>query len=249
MLHNVAPETGYDFEPNRILRITPEFLERVIGFVISLSSYPFALDGVPARLTVGKDAKPFVVFTFDDGYRDNRDSAYQILRKYNIPMAIYVPSNFADGKNDLLWLALEIALRRSPSVDIELGCDRLHFSSRTNEEKARAFHQIYWTLQAHSEDMARTVVTTLCDRCGFEPSALNRELIMDWYEISQLAANSLVSIGAHTTGHYALSKFDTVATRRQIAVNIARIEAKLDRPSHNCSFPYGDKLACGPREF
>lgn len=131
---------------------------------------------------------------------------------------------------------------------IELGCDRLHFSSRTNEEKARAFHQIYWTLRAHSEDLARTVVTTLCDRRGFEPSALNRELIMDWYEICQLAADSLVLIGAHTTGHYALSKLDTVATRRQIAVNIARIEAELDRPCHNCNFPYGDELACGPRE-
>ena len=102
MPHNVAPETGYDFEPNRILRITPEFLERLIRFVTSLSFDPFALDGVPAGLTVGKDAKPFVVFTFDDGYRDNRGSAYQILRKHNIPMAIYVPSNFADGKNDLL---------------------------------------------------------------------------------------------------------------------------------------------------
>ena len=102
MLHNVAPEAGCDFEPNRILRITPEFLERVIGFAISLSFDPFALDGVPARLTVGKDAKPFVVFTYDDGYRDNIDSASQILRKHNIPLAIYVPSNFADGKNDPL---------------------------------------------------------------------------------------------------------------------------------------------------
>ena len=109
-------------------------------------------DDVPARLTVGKDTKPFVVFTFDDGYRDNGDSSFQILRKHNIPRAIYVPSNFVDGKDDLLWLALEIAVRRSPSVDIELGRDLLHFSSRTNQEKARAFHQIYWTLRAHPED-------------------------------------------------------------------------------------------------
>jgi len=71
MQHNVAPETGYDFEPNRILRITPEFLERMIGLVIELSFDPIAFDDVPARLTAGEDDERFGVFTFDDGYRDN----------------------------------------------------------------------------------------------------------------------------------------------------------------------------------
>ena len=77
---------------------------------------------------------------------------------------------------------------------------------------------------------------------------MNRELIMVWDEMRQFAFDPLVTIGAHTTGHYALSTLDTVTARRQMAVNIARIEAELDRACHNCSFPCGDELACGPRE-
>jgi peptidoglycan/xylan/chitin deacetylase (PgdA/CDA1 family) len=72
---------------------------------------------------------------------------------------------------------------------------------------------------------------------------------MVWDEMRQFAFDPLVTIGAHTTGHYALSKLDSVTARRQMAVNIARIEAELARACHNCSFPCGDELACGPREF
>ena len=46
-----------------------------------------------------------------------------------------------------------------------------------------------------------------------------------------------MTIGAHTTGHYALSKLDTVNARRQMADNIAHIQAELDLPCHHFGFP------------
>ena len=53
MLHHVRPEPPQDFEPNRILKVTPEFLDGVLRQVIEAGFDPIALDDVPARLAQG----------------------------------------------------------------------------------------------------------------------------------------------------------------------------------------------------
>lgn len=42
---------------------------------------------------------PNVCVTFDDGYRDNIDIAYPILKKYNIPFTIFLTTSFIDSTN------------------------------------------------------------------------------------------------------------------------------------------------------
>lgn len=249
MLHSVGPDTGYAFEPNRFLRISPEFLEEVVGLVHEMGFEAISLDEIPARLAAGNEAQPFVAFTFDDGYRDNRDYALPILRRHNIPMAIYVTSEFADGTGDLWWLALETAIRRASFVDIAVGTQRMAFETRTDDAKDRAFHRIYWALRDLPEVETRATVARLCNDTGLDRSALCRDLVMDWDELRALAADPLITIGAHTTGHYALAKLDAKTARQQMAGSVARLEMELRSPCRHFSFPYGSRSACGPREF
>ena len=46
----------------------------------------------------------FVCFTFDDGYRDNLQYALPILKKYDAPFALYIPTSFPDRPGELWWL-------------------------------------------------------------------------------------------------------------------------------------------------
>jgi peptidoglycan/xylan/chitin deacetylase (PgdA/CDA1 family) len=108
MLHHVTPDRPRDFEPNGILKVTPEFLESVIEEVRGAGFEIIALDDVKARLAGKRStSKPFAVFTLDDGYKDNRDFAYPVFKRHNVPFTIYVPTAYADGEGDLWWLALE----------------------------------------------------------------------------------------------------------------------------------------------
>ena len=49
------------------------------------------------RLTERDFRRRFVCLTFDDGYRDNLEYAYPILKKYEVPFALYVPTSFPTG--------------------------------------------------------------------------------------------------------------------------------------------------------
>lgn len=127
MLHHVTPEPQGAFSPNGILKVTPEFLETVIQQVKAAGFDCISLDDVPERIARGDASRPFAVFTLDDGYKDNREHAYPIFKRYGVPFTIYVPSSFADGTGDLWWLNLEEALRRLSSVTLEMNGTRRSF--------------------------------------------------------------------------------------------------------------------------
>ena len=72
---------------------------------------------------------------------------------------------------------------------------------------ARSFEQLYWWLRSlETEDELRVVVRELCARYGVDLSALCGELCMGWDEITELARDPLVTIGAHTVNHFMLKK-------------------------------------------
>ena len=75
------------------------------------------------------------------------------------------------------------------------------------------------------------------------------ELCMDWDELTRLAADPLVTIGAHTVNHVMLAKVPEQMARSEMQMSRSVIEASLGtRPDH-LSYPVGDPTSAGPREF
>ena len=79
MLHHVRPDGVREFEPNRILKITPDFLEEVIQQVQAAGIDIISLDELHWRMAEGDFDRNFAVFTFDDGYRDNAEYALGLV--------------------------------------------------------------------------------------------------------------------------------------------------------------------------
>ncbi|MEE9588115.1 MAG: polysaccharide deacetylase family protein [Hyphomicrobiaceae bacterium] len=248
-LHQVDPAPIQDFEPNRILKVSPDFLEQVIDGVLEAGYDVISLDEAHWRLQEGEFERSFVCFTFDDGYRDNWEHAYPIFRQYDLPFAIYVPCEFADGRGDLWWLALEHLIRDNDRFVVRMhGEDRV-FECATIEDKDATYHTVYWWLRGLDETEARGIVADLCRSVGFDQQALCETLMMDWQEIKAIANDPLVTIGGHTKGHFALSRLSLAQARFQVEENLARLEHELGtRPTH-FSFPYGCEQSAGPREF
>lgn len=249
MLHRVTPEATKDFEPNRILKVTPDFLDSVLKQVKANGFDIIGLDDVPKRLNAGSQSKPFAVFTLDDGYRDNAEFAYPVFKRYDAPFTIYIPTDYADGTGDLWWLTLEEAVRGLDEVTVDMDGSRRHFSLRTTAEKNAGFDALYWWLRAKPETVARAITHRLAREANFDASKLCRDLIMGWDEIRALAADPLVTIASHSKSHYALAKLPEYKVRAEIADSVARLEKELGRPCRHFSFPYGAESSAGEREF
>jgi hypothetical protein len=66
MFHHVRPSQPKGFDPHRILEITPEFLDRVLGHVRNQGYDIIPIDAMAERIRSPQPGKPFVVLTFDD---------------------------------------------------------------------------------------------------------------------------------------------------------------------------------------
>jgi len=248
-LHSVRPEPPEPFEPNRILKVTPVFLETAIETVRRAGYDIVSLDEAALRLRSPDASRPFACFTLDDGYRDNREHAYPVFKRHGVPFAIYVPTAYADGEGDLWWLALEAAIRKADVVHATLGGVERTFEANSPEAKDHAFAEIYWFLRSRPETELRATVAEIARDSACDASTLCRELIMGWDEIRALAADPLITIGAHTRRHFAVAKLPEDEARAEIADSVARIERELGRPCRHFSFPYGDAGSAGPRDF
>ena len=65
-LHRVAPTSVHPFRPTAELSITPEFLDRLLGYLRRRKIAVMSLTEAFERTQAG-DRSPFVSFTFDDG--------------------------------------------------------------------------------------------------------------------------------------------------------------------------------------
>jgi peptidoglycan/xylan/chitin deacetylase (PgdA/CDA1 family) len=202
------------------------------------------------RLTRRDFSRRFACFTFDDGYRDNRDFALPAMREYDAPFTVYVANDFASGTGRLWWVELERVITSTERIDGTIGNTALRLETRTAGQKQIAFSRIHDLLRGlpDDRDVAREL-DGLCARYSVDQSIISSELCLSWDELKSFTADPLVTIGAHTVSHCNLAKRSEEQALQEITSSQTRIEAVLQRPVVHLAYPYGDRNAAGPREF
>jgi peptidoglycan/xylan/chitin deacetylase (PgdA/CDA1 family) len=249
-LHHVRPPRPDRFQPNRLLEITPRFLERVIGDLRRNGFDLISLDEMVRRLAENDFGRRFACITIDDGYRDTLEWAYPILKRHDVPFCVYIPTSFPDRLGELWWLALEAVVARNKRIQLLIDGKEQGFDCESVADKRHLYDQLYgWVRSFKTEDELRNVVRELSARYRVDIAAFCSELCMDWEELGKLAIDPLVTIGAHTVNHVMLAKVPEKVARSEMQMSRAVIEAALGvRPEH-LSYPVGDRSSAGPREF
>jgi peptidoglycan/xylan/chitin deacetylase (PgdA/CDA1 family) len=250
MLHHVRPRRHAEFQPNRHLEIEPEFLRAMLSHLRAGDIDIVTMDEVHQRLSEGKFSRRFASFTLDDGYRDNRDHALPVLHEFDAPCTVYAASDFAEGTGRLWWVALEMAIARANAIEVEIGGTATRFDTATPAAKQFAFDRLHdWLRSLPGEHDVQREISALCARHGVDESAICRELCMSWDELKLFAGDPLVTIGAHTISHCNLAKQSEENALHELSTSRRRLEEALGRPVLHLAYPYGDKIAAGPREF
>jgi len=235
MLHRVV-ENRSVLEANRQMEITPEFLEKTLQNY-QRKGYQFvSLDEVYEIVSKQKRPKPkFVCFTFDDGYVDNYELAYPIFKKYNCPFAIYVTTDFPDGKALLWWYRLEEILLKNVQLRLSDGSE---FNCSTNENRNNAFKEIrnkIFSLQ--SDNMVKTL-NELFLPYTFDYDIENKQ-VMSWKHIITLSKDQLCTIASHSISHSALDWSTVNMMKREVIDSKYIIEKKINLPVLHFAYPYG----------
>lgn len=236
LMHRVAEwEEGKIFW-NENMKISPAKLEEII--LAFREKYDFVrLEDVPARLKM-KQKRKFVVFSFDDGYRDNMLNALPIFKKYDIPFTIFLTSDFIDRKAILWWYILEDILLQNESIKLS---DGKMYNCKTKEEKEDCFLEIRSEILKMNQCNIREQLESFFCNSNIDWIQKCEELCLSWDDVELLSREPLVTLGSHTMHHYNLEE---LSTKEEVKVDILagyhRIKDKIDIDLSVFAYPFGN---------
>lgn len=247
-MHRVRPAGTDPFQPNGHLEITPDFLAAVIERLrrtkVALVGLEEAADRLRARAR-----ERFGVLTFDDGYRDNHDFAWPVLRRLGVPFTVFVASGMVDGTASAWWLTLEAVLRRTDRLVLPPGLGGRVFDLADPRSRYRAFAAVAGRLASLTEADRAAAVRALAAAHGVDIAALLRREMMSWTEIRALSADPAVTIGGHTVDHPSLARLCDAEARREIVGGLDRIEAETGRRPRVFAYPFGSARDVSARDM
>src|SRR5262249_26049971 len=148
------------------------------------------------------------------------------------------------------WLALEKVIADNDSVVVTIGGREQRHDTADTAQKREVYDTIYWWLRGLADEAdIHAFVEALSARYGVDMAPVSDELCMTWDEIGDLAADPLVTMGAHTVNHVMLGKADEATARAELATSREVIAAALGKPVEHFAYPYGGPDLVGTREF
>jgi peptidoglycan/xylan/chitin deacetylase (PgdA/CDA1 family) len=245
MFHRVCPEQEMISAPGLSpIEVSVEQFNRLLDFFETKKYQFLSLDKVLENLLARRQTR-FVSITFDDGYLDNKTIAYPILKKRNIPFAIYVTNSFPDRTAVLWQYLLDDAIKQQRIIQFpwEEKSYKLDFhdTAQISAFVATVRELIKdTTLSKMSELLLLIFQQTVPD-----PYQLTKDKTLSWEQIEEISKDPLVTIGAHTLNHQPLVRMDFEAAHMDILQSKSALEQHLGKKIHHFAYPFGD---VSPRE-
>lgn len=245
MLHRVCDwEAGKLFQ-NENMKVSPGRLE---AFILShRDEYDFIrLEDVPARLQ-NPQQKKFMVFTMDDGYKDNLTEALPVFRKHKVPFTIFITTDFPDKQALLWWYMLENLLLSHDCITLTNGTT---YPAHTLQEKTESFTRLRNLVLSLNQENLQEEIGCLFKSYPIDWKALCDQLCLSWEDIEELKHEPLVTLGAHTQRHRNLKQLSSPeAVKQEVMNGWHRLEQKAHLRASVFAYPFGSANEAGPREF
>ena len=201
-----------------------------------------SLDEIVERVKNKRSLRRCVAITFDDGFRDNYEIAYPILRKYNVPATIFLTTGYIENGTVPWFIKLRYIFMQTAKTHFQLSPKGTTISCpmRTKEEKFAASNRAMACLRNCSDEERLPLLERLCEELEVNDFQGIDNLMLTWDQIREMAENG-ISFGAHTVNHPILSRISIEMAEREIQESKKTIEEKLGNPITSFAYPFGKK--------
>lgn len=222
--HRVLPPPGPRYL-GEVWSTTPERFEEQLD-QLTASCDVVGTAAVPRlRNTPGR----YVAITFDDGYRDNYEHAFPLLRDRGLPATLFLTTGVLDGVampwwDELAWLHAGIR----PDSGACLG----------------SLREVIDRYRRSTPVQARMLLTELAAASTRDPltQADIRDEWITWDMAREMDAGG-IDIEAHTIHHPLLSRLSPDEQFAEISGSADRIEEEIGRRPHAFAYPVGQRTA------
>lgn len=207
--------------------------------IIGLEDLTEVLYGLECGRPSFRARNRFAMITFDDGYRDNFEYAFPVLKSNGVPAVFFITTGFLDRGSPGWWDEISWMVRSSTrtAIDMSAWLGDITSIDPGREAAIQKLVQCYYGLD--TEGSGRFLECLAAETgTGRAPAEIAAELWMNWDQVREMRDGGM-SFGAHTVTHPVLATRTAEEQSFEICESKLRLEQELGDPVTALSYPVG----------
>jgi peptidoglycan/xylan/chitin deacetylase (PgdA/CDA1 family) len=200
------------------------------------------------RARAGDDLpKRACAITFDDGWHDNYEFAFPLLKRFSTPATVFVVAGMAGTSRQFWPERLARLIRASDNSSPYLG-DRAgrwltdlvsHAGANLGTASPEQISAVIQEAKRWTDEELHHYIDSI-EESGYSPTC-NGADILNWRQLSEMLESGLVSIGSHTLDHKRLgTELDVDEIDRQVSGSHSVLEQNTGTAPELFCYPNGD---------
>jgi peptidoglycan/xylan/chitin deacetylase (PgdA/CDA1 family) len=231
--HKISPEQHPFFHA-----LDPGIFESHLK-LLTQSYRVFDLEELVERARLNDIPERAVAITFDDGYRDNYEYAFPLLRGYGLPATIFLSTGSIDNISVLWHERIFDAFRFATVTSTSLrSWNGRRLELRDQKDAVASLEQVLQRARQLSTKSRLELIQDL-EQCLCPDLQRNsRILMLSWNEILEMQTAG-IRFGSHTVNHPILSRLPPQEAYKEISDSKRIIEARTRAPVYAFAYPNG----------
>lgn len=197
----------------------------------------------------GRLPRDAVAITFDDGYACNGLNAAPLLASHGLPATVFLTTGAISASHEFWWDDLERIVVGAPStaMDLEIDGQPLAFDlgpagsvTAPNAQRRSAYTELWKAMRLLDPVVRRDLLGDLARRHGMAETARPTHRSMTTAEVRALAGGGVISFGAHSINHPALSELSREEQQVEIVTSREVCAALIGAAPTTFAYPFGD---------
>lgn len=236
-------ESTYPFDLELISATQQAFREQVLYLSKYYTPMTFA-DLLSVKANNQSIPRNAVIITFDDGFNDNYEFAFPILKEAGVPATIFISTDYMD-QPETLWfdeLAYIVKKKLEKDYSIEFKDFSITIPATSEHDKEESLKRILqWIKRVPDQDRV-TFLQNLKEKIPIDKRSNQLSTPMTWDQVIELDKNG-IEIGSHSCSHPILAQLSTEQLEHELRDSKCEIEERLKRACPVISYPVGGKDA------
>ena len=234
---------------HRIVHFSPRYIsisqfEKQIKYLKKKKYIFMTLTGlIHKRKQIKNKNQNYVIFTFDDGYKNIIKNAYPLMNKYKAKGCFYVVSNFIGGET-LFWTNyIELLIRNASNSKFKFIFKNKEINYTFNNEKEIQFAS--WDIKHKLKSLNNLERLSHLEQFSVPNKISSFKLVpieykmADWEDLNSLNKN-ILEIGCHSKTHPNLTSLETYEEfQQELMESKLTIENKIGYKINHLCYPSG----------
>lgn len=234
--HRIGNPAGSPYD-SEVFSATPEALDAQVTFWKSRFRTATLEEAIDMVESPGRHSGTAVLFTFDDGYLDNYESAFPILKGHGVEGVFFLPTSYIGTNRMAWWDSVAYIIRNCRKKSFRLTSPAAEFDLPVNGRDATIAKvlDLYRRLSSSNSESFLSMLEEACD--SPRPNGSDR-CFLNWEEAADMARGGM-AIGSHTHSHEILSRLTPEEQLQELVTSRAILEQRLGRSVPSLSYPVG----------